>query len=498
MALLRDLLPMPVIELSHFLSSLAGCGMILLGRALQRRIDAAYWLMLLLLLMGVAFSLGKGFDYEEAIVLTVMLAALVPCRREFHRRASVFAPRMTAEWLAAVLIVVAGAIWIGMFAHKHIEYSNDLWWQFMFSASAPRFLRASVGVVALALVFAMVSLLKPVKRRTPLPGAEEAAVVEAIVADSERTGSQLALLGDKHFVISDTRTAFVMYGVADRCWIAMGDPVGPESEWADLIWSFCEQARGQGGWPVFYQVRPERLHLYSDAGLALFKFGEEAHVDLTSFSLDGRSHKAARNILGKLEREGCSFDVVPRETVAALMPELKAISDDWLARKNTREKSFLLGFFDEKYLPRFPHALIRKEGRIIAFANILEAARKQELSIDLMRYAADAPDGAMDFLLFHLLQWGASQGYRSFSFGMAPLAGIQAGVSAPLWHRMAALVYHHSEHFYNFQGLRQYKDKFHPVWEPRYIASPGGLVFPRALAGIARLVNRGILGSVVK
>jgi len=214
--------------------------------------------------------------------------------------------------------------------------------------------------------------------------------------------------------------------------------------------------------------------------------------------LDGRSHKAARNILGKLEREGCSFDVVPRETVAALMPELKAISDDWLARKNTREKSFSLGFFDEKYLPRFPHALIRKEGRIIAFANILEAARKQELSIDLMRYAADAPDGAIDFLLFHLLQWGASQGYRAFNFDMAPLAGIQAGVSAPLWHRMAALVYHHSEHFYNFQGLRQYKDKFHPVWEPRYIASPGGLVFPRALAGIARLVNRGILGSVVK
>jgi len=498
MAVLRDLLPLPVIELSHFLGSLAGCGMVLLGRALQRRIDAAYWLMVVLLSLGIASSLAKGFDYEEAIVLALMLAALAPCHREFHRRASVFAPRMTAEWIAAVLVVVAGTVWLGVFAHKHLEYSSDLWWQFAFSGSAPRFLRASVGVVALALVFSAISLLKPVKRRGPLPGAEEAALVEAIVAGSERTGSQFALLGDKHFLISDSGSAFIMYGVADRFWVTMGDPVGPDSEWADLIWSFCEQARRQGGWPVFYQVRPERLHLYSDVGLALFKFGEEAHVDLTTFSLEGRAHKSARNLLSKLEREGCSFEIVPREAVTALMPELKAISDDWLARKNTREKSFSLGFFDERYLARFPHAVIRKEGRILAFANILESARKQELSVDLMRYAADAPDSSMDFLFFNLLQWGASQGFKGFNFGMAPLAGIQAGVSASLWNRMAALVYHHSEHFYNFQGLRRYKDKFHPMWEPRYIASPGGLVFPRALAAIARLVNRGIMGAVAK
>ena len=498
MALLRDLLPLPVIELSHFLASLAGCGIILLARALQRRIDAAYWLMLLLLAAGIVLSLAKGIDYEEAIVLAAMLAALAPCHKEFHRRASILSPRFTPEWIAAVVMVVTATVWLGAFAHKHIEYSHDLWWRFTFDGSAPRFLRASVGVAALALVFAAFRLLRPVHRLALPPGPDEAAVVEAIVEDSKRTTSRLALIGDKQFLIDESRSAFIMYGVADRCWVAMGDPVGPEPEWADLIWSFCDRARRPGGWPVFYQVRPERLHLYSDVGLSLFKFGEEARVDLTSFLLEGKSNKTARNILSKLEREGCSFEVVPRESVPELLPALKTVSDQWLFQKNTREKGFSLGFFAEEYLSRFPHAIIRREGRIVAFANILEGARKQELSIDLMRYAADAPDAAMDFLLFHLLQWGASQGYRSFNFGMAPLAGIQAGVSAPLWHRMAALVYQHSEHFYNFQGLRHYKDKFHPVWEPRYIASPGGLVFPRALAGIARLVNRGILGTVVK
>ncbi|MFP6639143.1 MAG: phosphatidylglycerol lysyltransferase domain-containing protein, partial [Myxococcota bacterium] len=50
--------------------------------------------------------------------------------------------------------------------------------------------------------------------------------------------------------------------------------------------------------------------------------------------------------------------------------------------------------------------------------------------------------------------------------------------------------------FYNFQGLRRYKDKYDPVWEPRYVASPGGLSFPLALTNVASLVSRGITGVV--
>ena len=41
---------------------------------------------------------------------------------------------------------------------------------------------------------------------------------------------------------------------------------------------------------------------------------------------------------------------------------------------------------------------------------------------------------------------------------------------------------------YNFQGLRAYKEKFHPVWEPHYLAYPGGLRLPRILADVSALV----------
>jgi phosphatidylglycerol lysyltransferase len=49
LAWLKDFVPLPVIEISHFLGSLVGVGLLLLARGLQRRIDAAYLLTVALL-----------------------------------------------------------------------------------------------------------------------------------------------------------------------------------------------------------------------------------------------------------------------------------------------------------------------------------------------------------------------------------------------------------------------------------------------------------------
>ena len=81
---------------------------------------------------------------------------------------------------------------------------------------------------------------------------------------------------------------------------------------------------------------------------------------------------------------------------------------------------------------------------------------------------------------------------------MAPFTGMRSRSLAPLWHRLGTFLFRHGEHFYNFQGLRQYKEKFHPVWTPRYLAAPGGLALPRVLANVAALVSRGITGVVTR
>ncbi len=74
---------------------------------------------------------------------------------------------------------------------------------------------------------------------------------------------------------------------------------------------------------------------------------------------------------------------------------------------------------------------------------------------------------------------------------MAPLSGFEQSPVASLWNRMGAFIYEHGESLYNFQGLRAYKDKFNPVWEPRYLACPGGLRLPGILADVSALVAGG-------
>jgi phosphatidylglycerol lysyltransferase len=290
----------------------------------------------------------------------------------------------------------------------------------------------------------------------------------------------------------------LMYGVEGRSWVSMGDPVGPEGERAELAWRFRELCDQHRGWCAFYQVNEKRLHLYVDLGLSLIKLGEEARVPLADFSLGGANRKKLRWAQRKSEELGCRFEVVPAAQVAPLLPELETLSAAWLREKNTREKGFSLGFFDPVYLKRLPLAVVRGEHGIVAFANLWLGGERDELSIDLMRHVANAPSVVMDYLLVELMLWGRAQGYQWFNLGVAPLSGLEGRAIAPLWSRLGTLVYRHGEHFYNFQGLRQYKEKFEPVWEPRYLACPGGLALPRVLADVAALISRGFRGLVAK
>jgi phosphatidylglycerol lysyltransferase len=498
LAWLNGFVPLVFIELSHFLGSVVGVGLLLLARGLQQRLDAAYLSTLILLTAGILFSLLKGFDYEEATILAIMLGAMWPCRPYFYRQSSLVGERFSPGWIAAIMVVLLGSIWLGRFSHKHVEYAHELWWQFALYGDAPRFLRAMVGALGGALIFAVTRLFRPVP---PTPTAPDQAVLEqaqAVVARSRRSEANLALLGDKALLFNTSGDAFLMYGIEGRSWVALGDPIGVEREQEELAWRFRELCDRHGGWPVFYQVSQDLLPLYIDLGLTFLKLGEEARVDLETFSLKGDAGRKFRHTINHIEKADCAFSIVPAGEIPLLLPELRRVSDAWLAEKNTREKGFSLGCFTPQYLRRFPAGVIRQKGRIIAFANLWLGAEKEELSPDLMRHVPGAPSGIMDYLFLQLMLWGQQEGYRWFSLGMAPLSGLEDHALAPLWSRLGALVFRHGEHFYNFRGLRQYKEKFDPIWEPKYLASPGGLALPRILTNIASLISGGLKGVITK
>jgi phosphatidylglycerol lysyltransferase len=495
---LRAFIPLPVIEISHFLGSIAGVGLLVLARGLQRRIDAAYIMAVALLGTGILFSLLKGFDYEEAIALSVMLVALLPCRSYFYRKSSIVSQRFNPGWIAGIALVLLCSIWLGLFSYKHMEYSGDLWWRFAFYGDAPRFLRAIVGTIGVVLFFGVARLLGPAPPRVASPGKEDLEKVSMIVRASPKTYANLALLGDKTILLSQKGNAFIMYAVEGRSWISMGDPIGKEEEWAELVWRYREMCDKYNGWAVFYEVGTENLHLYVDLGLTPLKLGEEGRVPLENFSLEGGARKGLRYTARKLEKEGCAFEVISPEGVSTLLPELKPISDSWLEDKNTHEKGFSLGFYDAQYLKRFPAGIIRKDHKVVAFANVLQGEGKKEMSIDLMRYLPVAPHGVMDYLFIQIMLWGKAEGYRWFNLGMAPFSGFEPHSTAPFWNRLGAFVYAHGEHFYNLQGLRRYKEKFDPEWVPKYMVSPGGLALPHILTNIASLISGGMKAIVTK
>ncbi|NJD10091.1 MAG: bifunctional lysylphosphatidylglycerol flippase/synthetase MprF [Gemmatimonadetes bacterium] len=495
---LAEHLPLAVLEASHFLGSVVGVALLILAQGIARRLDGAWYLGMVGLALGVALSLLKGGDYEEALLLGVLLAALLGSRDQFDRRAAFLDAPFSPGWTVAAVAALGASIWLGFFAYKNVQYGSELWWRFALNHDVSRFLRASVGATVSLLASGVARLARPAAAEIEPPGEPELAAAAQVVAAQAGTLPFLVLLRDKGVLFNEERTGFVMYGVQGRTWVALGDPVGPPAVAPGLIRQFLERASDYGAIPVFYQVGRDRLDLYAELGLTFAKLGEEARVELAHFGLEGQAQRGLRATVHRLQREGVEFAVLPPEEVRRRMAELRAVSDEWLSTKATSEKGFSLGRFDEDYLARFPAGVMTVGGEIVAFGNLWLGRPGSELSVDLMRFRSAAPRGAMDGLFTQLLLWGKAQGYAWFSLGMAPLSGLEAGPLGHAWARIGHLVFRYGEAFYNFQGLRTYKEKFHPVWEARFLAYPGGLRLPRVIADVAALVAGGYGGILKK
>lgn len=498
MRFIGEFVPLAVIESSHFVASLTGAALLVLANGLARRLDAAYYLTLVALPIGIVASLLKGWEYEGAAALAIILVTLIPARRHFYRRAAFTAEFLSTQWLLMTATVLLMSAWLGFFAYRNVAYSNDLWWQFALHGDAPRFLRALVGVSVGIALLALHRLLRPVAIKTVVPDAPTLDHVETIVRASPDTLAYLALLGDKSLLFSGDRTAFVMYGIEGRSFVAMGDPVGSPRHRKDLAWEFRALADRHGAATAFYQVRMHNLPLYLDMGLSLLKLGEEGRVPLHDFNLDGGTRRRLRRSVRVAEAEGASFEIHRDEALIALLPELKRVSDEWLAARDSREKGFSLGFWNEHYLRNTSIAVVRKGAQVVAFANLWEGAEHQEITVDLMRYTSAAPEATMEYLFVQMLLWARDARFDHFNLGMAPLSGLENRQLAPIWNRVGALLFKHTENFYNFRGVRGFKEKFNPVWEPRYLASAGGLALPRILTNISALVSRGLVGVISK
>ena len=303
----------------------------------------------------------------------------------------------------------------------------------------------------------------------------------------------LAFLGDKYlyWYQEDGQDKVVFqFAIENNKCVVMSDPLAHLGYLEKGLSQFLAEAENANISVIFYEVNQETTLLLHEYGYDFMKFGETAQVSLDEFTTEGKHGKKFRTVVNKLENKGYQFQVLQPPFDKKMLNTLKEISDSWLDGR--QEKGFSLGYFDEKYIQLAPIALVSdEEDNIQAFVTFLASNGPNEASIDLMRYdLKTAPNGIMDYLFVKLLLHFKEEGVTFFDLGMAPLSNVGTEKHSFLQEKVAYLIYAFTNRFYSFSGLRQYKQKFNPIWSTRYVAYPRDTWLILDMLAIYRVDNR--------
>lgn len=502
---LERFLPFAVRTAGHLASALFGFALLLLSMGLHRRKQVSWLLTLVILGLSVPVHLLKGRGYVESALALSLISLLIYLRPHFHARSDPPSVRQgIIVLLAAFLFTLTyGVIGFYLLDH-HFKVRFDFWaavrqtivmfTQFYNPDLQPipltrfgRYFSDSIYIVGVMTIgYALFMLLRPVLYRQP-PSAEERERAWQIVRNYGRSAlARIALLDDKIFFFSPGGS-LISFVVENGVALSLGDPIGPSDDVPGAIQAFQVYCRKNDWLPAFYQVMPDYLEIYAASGFRHVMIGEEGIVDLPGFTLEGGENKKLRNTYNKLVRLGYHSQVLYPPYSARLLWELNSISESWLSAHNTVEMRFSVGWFDENYINSCPVLVVRdREGFIEAFANIVEEFQKREVTVDLMRYRTHAESGIMDFLFVSLFLWAREQGYERFNLGLSALSGVGEHSDDPVVERALRFIYRHVDQFYNFRGLHSFKEKFHPVWHPRYLIYPGASSLPAVSIALLR------------
>ncbi len=481
-----DLVAALLLEGGTLGTAIAGVTLLILSHGLARRVSSAYWLAVLTIAAAVGAALLNDFDVRNAAFLTLGGLSLLPFRRAFDRHGPLTQGVFEARWFAMVLAVGLATAAFFFLVHRTVPYSNDLWAQLSAGSGTPRALRAGLAASAVVFFFSVHLAIRPARRpeARSLAPAGMLARAATLAAASEDPLAWLGQTGDKRFLFSDSGRSFVMYAVRRRSWIALGDPVGDPAEFGPLAWSFRDLASRANCRPVVYEAGERHLSIWVDLGSAVHRIGEEAVVRLAGFRPDAAQAGAVRAAADS----GAAFEILHPPHDAARMAALGAVSDAWLGGGAERERPFSVGRFDPEYLSRFDLAVIRRGGRIVAFASLLSGAGGRHRALDLLRHLPGEGAGLMEVMILHLIGHCRRAGAETLSLGMAPLAGLSERSVGRTWNRFGRLIYRHGRAFDRFEDLRAFKQRFDPDWRPRYLAVPPDLSPLVAMRDVAQLI----------
>ena len=175
-----------------------------------------------------------------------------------------------------------------------------------------------------------------------------------------------------------------------------------------------------------------------------------------------------------------------------LLQKLHEISDAWLTFHHGGEMHFSDGWFNADYIRNGAVIVIyTSEGSPTAFANLVTEYQNNELTVDLMRHYRETERGTMEFLFVKMLQYAKEKGYSTFSLGLSAIMGVGEKPDDPRVEKALHTIADYVSRFYNFKGLHNFKEKFHPLWQPRYMIYPDAASLPLILNSLLRVHSGG-------
>ena len=504
--LLREVFPLDFIHLSRFLTLLIGLALVISSINIYKRKKRAFQIVVSLTSLSVLFHLTKGLDYEEATFSVVLLGILLLSRRIFTVKSSLPSARDAAIRLAlavaAALAYGIAGFWlldrrefginftIGDSIHRTLQFLSLIGDPTIVPHTryAVWFLASLYLMTASVLGYAGFALFRPVVYRFSTFPHEQDLAREIVARHGRSSADYFKYRPDKSFFFSPSGDCFLAYRVAGGFAVALGDPVGPEEEIEPLVSEFSELC-AENDWGLgFHQALPDFLPIYRHLGFRKLKVGDDAIVDLTRFTLEGRDMKKLRSRVNLLQKDGVTAQLFDPPAPDDVLAQAKEVSDEWLQIPGRRERAFTLGRFDFAYLRTTPiFAAFDKQGRMLAFMNLLPACARQESAIDLMRHRIQAPNGSMDFLFARLFLAEKERGLKRFNLGMAPMSGFQQSEQASVEERAVHYFFQRLNFLFSYSGLRQYKAKFASLWEPRYVIFRAPLDLPRLAVALSKV-----------
>lgn len=346
-----------------------------------------------------------------------------------------------------------------------------------------------VGIVTVSV--SVIALARPVIARQRTSATERLEAQRLIGQFGDSSQDFFKYWPDKHFFFSESRDGVVAYRTSNAVALTLGDPAAKSAAAFRAVLDEFIDFSDRNGWHLaIHQATPLHIQAYRDAGLIAMKIGGEAIVNLDAFTLTGKKVKGFRGVLNRYDREGYRSVVHEPPLTDEVVAKLRTVSDEWLTISGRRERGFTLGQYSDDYVRDSTVLTVESaEGRVEAFVNLIPDGVPGEITFDMMRHRVDAPNGAMDFVLLKLIEYGRENGYHRLSLGMVPFADVGSGPEAPLRERALSLLTTRFERFFAASSLYAYKDKFGPIWEPRYLVYSSDAALPRIGLAIARITE---------